>query len=159
MVVIWWSPNHTSNYLPKLRWGNHSTVKCSKSNFLEAIIQHNGIFCHLPVIDVWVLLHGSRRREGGKHWRLGLLLLQQDLHLNIVWKYHWLIDSFFRSLVICFCSYFNYPASRTSSHLNFPGNFDWITSSGDLGNEGGAWSAGAEYYFWNYSSFSMFMCV
>ena len=91
MVVIWWSPNHTSNYLPKLRWGNHSTVKCSKSNFLEAIIQHNGIFCHLPVIDVWVLLHGSRRREGGKHWRLGLFLLQQDLHLNIAsvifWKY------------------------------------------------------------------------
>ena len=57
--------------------------------------------------------------------------------------------SILRSFVICFC--FNYPASRTSSSLNFSVKFDWITSSGDLGNEGGAWSARAEHYFWNYS--------
>ena len=62
--------------------------------------------------------------------------------------------SILRSFVICFC--FNYPASGTSSSLNFSVKFDWITSSGDLGNEGGAWSARAEHYFWNYSSFLFF---
>ena len=141
MVVIWWSPNHTSNYLPKLRWGNHSTVKCSKSNFLKQSFNTTAF----SAIYLLLMSECSSMAQGGeKGESIEDLVCFFFNKISTSISFGSIIGSLTHFLGLWWSAFV--PTS-TILLLNFPGNFDWITSSGDLGNEGGAWSAGAWVLF------------